>query len=102
MGKRRKTTKAQRTALLDEVRNNNIQQSNSQNFEPKPKFIGNGMRRIERQQREPYSYKGITGMKYIPKNMIDRNYKCVISKVVNDNHGKPEFEHLCFNWVVEY
>jgi hypothetical protein len=97
-----RTNKAQRELLTAQARAISFERKNKKAYEPKPKCIGNGLKRIERQQREPLMFKGINGVKYLPKNMIDRNYKCVISKVVNDNHGKPEFEHLCFNWVVEY
>ena len=63
-----------------------------------PKFIGNGQKRIERQQRESYQLKS-SGTEYLPRNMCDANLRVVCRKVSNLKHNRPEYEHLCFNWL---
>jgi len=96
---RRKTNKAQRELLKDQARVSYIELSNKITQEPKPRCIGNGLKRFDRQERESLLYQDDSRLKYLPRNMVDRNLDCFIQKAVNRRANKPKYEHLCLNWV---
>ena len=61
-------------------------------------FIGNGLKRIERIERESLLYRSSTGrMKYLPRDLCNANMKVIVHKILN----KPivPFEHLSLNWL---